>query len=504
MPVFAAVDIGSNSVRLSIAELRRGRLVPLHEDREVTRLGERVFRDGSLDPQAMAYTLKVLRRFHRMVQTYAVTRTRVVATSALRDSLNAAVFAEWVRATTGWNLEVISGLEEGRLIHLGVVGSLRVRPAKLLLIDLGGGSCELTLSARGHIREIATLPLGAVRLTQEFIQHDPPRKDELKRLHDFIAEEVARLPRPIVRSDAKIAIATSGTAAALSSAAHVLKLSRKVVTRLAAGKLAKRLAKLTRRQLASIKGINPKRAEIVIAGAAVYTQLMSACGLRSFRYSPLGLRDGILAQMAAEHDRHTRSRRQLESDREDVLINISRRYGVDLNNAHQVSKLALSIFDQFRSVHRLEKDFREWIAAAAVLYEVGLYVNPVGRHRHAYYIISRSELFGFTPLQRRIIATIARFQGNSRPQLRDRLIKVLPANLRSDVIKAIAILRVARALNHGRRAAVRVVRVLARDGQITINVKPARGGAALELWAAEKEVSYFREVFGRELSFKLA
>ncbi len=503
MPVFAAVDVGSNSVRLSIAELRRGRLASLHEDREVTRLGERVFKDGSLDPQAMALTLKVLRRFHRTVQSYAVERIRIVATSALRDCQNAAVFAEWVKSTTGWNLEIISGLEEGRLIHLGVVAHLRTLPPKLLLIDLGGGSCELTLSERGHIKDIVTLPLGAVRLTQEFIQHDPPTKDELKRLRDLIAEEVAHIPRQIARSDVKVAIATSGTAAALSAAAQVLKLSRGSVTRLAAGKLAKRLAKLSHRQRSAIKGINPKRAEIVIAGAAVYAQVMAGCNLRGFRYSPLGLRDGMLAQMAAEHDRHTRSHRQLESDREDVLMTISRRYGVDLDNAQQVRTLALALFDQLRPVHRLDKDFREWIGAAAMLYEVGFFVNPVGRHRHAYYIISRSELFGFTPLQRQTIATIARFQGNSRPQLRDRLIKLLPAGGRADVIKATTILRVAKALNHARRGAVRSVRVVAREEHITINIKPGRGGADLELWAGEKEVAYFREVFGRELSFKL-
>src|SRR6516162_11586449 len=149
MPVFAAVDIGSNSVRLSIAELRRGRLVPLHQDREVTRLGEGVFKDGSLNPQAMARSLKVLRRFHRTVQSYAVERIRVVATSALRDSNNARVFYEWVRSATGWNLEIISGLEEARLIHLGVTSTLRVGASPMLLIDLGGGSCELTISARG-------------------------------------------------------------------------------------------------------------------------------------------------------------------------------------------------------------------------------------------------------------------------------------------------------------------------------------------------------------------
>jgi exopolyphosphatase/guanosine-5'-triphosphate,3'-diphosphate pyrophosphatase len=463
-----------------------------------------VFRDGTLNPQAMAHTLKVLRRFHRAVQSYAVEQTRVVATSAMRDSNNARLFTEWVKTVTGWKLEVISGLEEGRLIHLGVIANLRTRPAKLLLIDLGGGSCELTLSEKGHIKEIVTLPLGAVRLTQEFIQHDPPTKAELMRVRNFIAKEAANISRHITRSGVKVAAASSGTAAALSAAAQSSRLSRSdLISHEVIAKLATRLAKLTHRQRAAIKGINPKRAEIVIAGASVYAHVMSVCGLRAFRYSSLGLRDGILAQMAAEYDRHTRSHQQLESDRQDVLQNTSRRYGVDLANAEHVRKLALSLFDQIKSVHRLDKDFREWMGAAAMLYEVGMYINPVGLHRHAYYIISRSELFGFTPLQRQIIATVARFQGNSKPQLRDRLIKVLPAQIRSDVIKATAILRMARALNQGRRAAVHSIRVSSRDGRITILLKGVRSGADLELWAGEKEVPYFREVFGRELVFKL-
>lgn len=505
MPVFAAVDIGSNSVRLSIAELRRGRLVPLHQDREVTRLGEGVFKDGSLSPKAMAASLKVLRRFHRAVQSFAVERIRVVATSALRDSNNGHLFTGWVKAATGWKVETISGLEEGRLIHLGVVASLRGRPGKMLLIDLGGGSCELTLSDKGHIKEIVTLPLGAVRLTQEFIRRDPPGKEELNRLRGFIAEETAHLPRQLAHSNVKLALATSGTAAALAGAAQSLKLGRGRVSRQSIVMLAKRLAKLTQRQRASIKGINSKRAEIVIAGAAVFAHVMEVCGIRSFRYSPLGLRDGILAQMAAEYDEHTRSHRQLESDRQDILLNTSRRYGADIVHVEHVRSLAWSLFDQTKSMHQLDGDFREWIGAAAMLYEVGTYINPVGRHRHAYYIVWHSELFGFTPLQRKIIATIARFQGNSRPQLRDRLVKVLPAPWRSDVIKAIAILRVARALNQGRREAVQSLRATARDGQLIISLQTRRrAGVDLELWAGEKEVAYFREVFGRELSLRLA
>ncbi|HWX56395.1 MAG TPA: Ppx/GppA phosphatase family protein [Verrucomicrobiae bacterium] len=503
MPVLAAVDIGSNSVRLSIAELRRGRLVPLHQDREVTRLGEGVFRDGNLDPQAMAHTLKVLRRFHRTAQSYAVDRTRVVATSALRDSNNGRIFAEWVKSATGWKTEIISGMEEGRLIHLGVVANLRGRPARLLLMDLGGGSCELTLSEKGHIKEIMTLPLGAVRLTAEFIQHDPPSKDELKRLHKFIAEEAARMPRQLVHANVRVVVATSGTAAALSAAARFLKLSQKEVSLRAATKLAQRLAKLTYRQRATIKGINAKRAEIVVAGTAVFAHIMARCGAKSFRYSPLGLRDGILAQMAAQYDRRTRSHQQLESDRWDVLLTTGRRYRLDMDHADHVRTLALQLFDNTRSMHRLDKGFREWISAAAMLHEVGNYVNPAGRHRHTHYIVSHSELFGFTPLQRAIIATVARFQGNSKPQMRDRLIKVLPAQARSDVIKATAILRIARALNQGRSGAVHSLRATARDGQVIVSAKTGRAGADLEMWAAEKEIPYFREVFGRELIFKL-
>lgn len=503
MPVFAAIDIGSNSVRLSIAELRRGRVITLHQDREVTRLGEGVFKDGSLDPRAMARTLKVLRGFHRTVQSYAVERTRVVATSALRDSRNAAVFADWLKSATGWNMEIISGFEEGRLIHLGVLASMRVPPSRLLLMDLGGGSCELTLSERGHVKEIISLPLGAVRLTQEFIRHDPPSKDELSRLKHYIAEEAARIPRRIVRAGVTQVIATSGSAAALSSASQALKLSGELVSEAAITRLLKKLGKMSQRQRAAIKGINSKRSEIIIAGAAVYAYLLSHCGVRNFRYSPLGLRDGLLAQMAAEYDSRTRPHQQLESDRQDVLQNVSRRYRVDTANAEHVRSLAVALYDQTRSVHNLDRAFRDWIATAALLYEVGAFINPAGRHRHAYYVIAQSELFGFTPLQRKIIATIARYQGNSRPQLRDRLIKTLPAHLRSDVIKATAILRLGRALNQGRRGAVQEIKATTKDDRLSVILKKGRGSVDLELWAGEKEVSYFREVFGRELAFKV-
>jgi len=142
MPTFAAVDIGSNSVRLKIARLEGRRLRAIHEDREVTRLGEGVFRSGFLTPDSIAETVKVLRRFHRATQQIVTDSVRVVATSALRDARNSQAFLEWVRSATGWRVEIISGLEEARLIHLGLVSSRRMDTSPALMIDLGGGSCS--------------------------------------------------------------------------------------------------------------------------------------------------------------------------------------------------------------------------------------------------------------------------------------------------------------------------------------------------------------------------
>src|SRR6204780_1035001 len=223
MPTFAAVDIGSNSVRLKIARLTRGRLRAVHEDREVTRLGEGVFRSGFLTPESMAETVKELRRFHRATQQLVADYVRVVETSALRDARNSQAFLEWVRSATGWRVEIVSGVEEARLIHLGLVSSPRVDRTPTLMMDLGGGSCELTVTQGGHIRDAVSLPLGAVRLTNEFLGHDPTRKGELKRLRGFVAREVNRITSRIATAKVKNVIATSGTAAALAEVASHLR-----------------------------------------------------------------------------------------------------------------------------------------------------------------------------------------------------------------------------------------------------------------------------------------
>ena len=507
MPVFAAVDIGSNSVRLKISRLQGRKLVDLLEDRAVTRLGELAFRTGYLAPDAMADTVAILRRFHRSAQRAGADQVRVVGTSALRDARNSQAFLEWVRSATGWTVEIISGQEEGRLIHLGLVSNLRLPPSPVLMMDLGGGSCELTISQKGHIKETTSLPLGAVRLTNEFLRHDPPRAGELDRLRGFVTRYVGRVAQRISASGLKTAIATSGTAAALAALSEGRATPGRVtprkgtVTRDSARKIAKLLARLPVDERKKLSGIGPRRAEIVIAGATVYAEILERCKIPSFRYSQLGLRDGLLAQMAAEYDSHTRSGKQIESERWDFIMAAVQHYRVEKVHALRVRAFALQLFDSLKSVHLLAPEYRELLSASAMLYEVGDYVNRNGRHRHTYYILANSEMAGYTPEQRQIIAAIARYMGKSRPVPADIPMKTLLPAEQERVRKAICLLRLARALNLGRSDSVRSVKVYAREANVKLTLVPKRGmGADLELWAIEKEQLYFRELFGRTLS----
>jgi len=505
MPTFAAVDIGSNSVRLKISRLAAHRLVEIHEDREVTRLGESVFRSGFLSPEAIALTVKVLRRFHRAAQRTGADVVRVVATSALRDARNSRAFLEWVRSATGWTVEIISGLEEARLIHLGLTSTLRVNSSPVLMMDLGGGSCELTVSRKGHIEQTVSLPLGAVRLTNDFLHHDPPRKSEMRQLRGLIAREVGRIATRVIHARPKVVIATSGTAEALATVCHTLYRTKSqramTVTHLQMRKIAKMLTRLTAEDRRKIHGIGLRRAEIIIAGSAVFTELLDRCKLAGFRFSPLGLRDGLLAQMAADYDHATRSGRQIESERQDSILAAVDHYSVDLDHATRVRDTAAKLFVELRRLHRLPSDYKEWLTAAAMLCEVGDYVNRTGRHRHTYYIISHSEILGYTLQQRKLIAAIARYLGKSRPSQGDGPIKTLSPSDQKCIEKASLLLRLAWALNLGRSGALKSFRVRTHASAIGLVLVPKPPMSVdLELWAVEKERAYFREVFGLDFS----
>lgn len=524
MPVFAAIDLGSNSCRLKIARVVAHQLKTLHEDREVTRLGASVFETGLVSPEAMAATLRALKRFQRAVQTHAVDRIRVVATAAMRDARNAAAFQAWVKAETGWDMEIISGLEEGRLIHHGVMTAEPGVGGRVLLIDLGGGSCEITLSERKRIKDTMSVPLGAVRLTGEFLTADPAPPEGLAQMHHLITRELRRAQRRLNPQDVSVVVATSGTAAALTEACATIaksaKPAKKAVRRSSRSKaspvidgiaptpivrkLAAKLAKLSLTEREAVPGIGPRRAEIIVAGAHVFAELLEIFDLPGFRYSPLGLRDGILAQMLAETDSRATAHIAFERERWESVLATAQRYGVDPRQAEPVRAHALQLFRELKQLHGLPTDYENWLAAAAILRDTGKYINHQGHHRHSQYIISSSEMYGYTPVQRTIVSAIARYLGKTRPTPADRAMRNIPPEEHRNVHRAVVLMRLAVALNQDR--ASDVLRVAARlyPKRVYIEIKPGRTGAELELWSLRKEAGYFREVFGRELFPTLA
>jgi exopolyphosphatase/guanosine-5'-triphosphate,3'-diphosphate pyrophosphatase len=524
MPTFAAIDIGSNSCRLKIAKVVAHQLKTVAEDREVTRLGASVFESGLVSPEAMALTLRALKRFQRTVQAHGVDQIRVVATSAMRDARNGAAFQAWVKAETGWHMEIISGLEEARLIHLGVMGNEPGTAGRVLLLDLGGGSCEITLSEHKRIKDTLSVPLGAVRLTEGFLSSDPAPADGLARMRQWISRELRRAERRIQPGKVSLVIATSGTAAALSdsymfaaqngkvSGARAKKSAAKrpagvapdMVPSSAVRKMAMRLSKLALPEREAIPGIGPRRAEIIVAGAEVYAELFERFGLPGFRYSPLGLRDGILAQMLTTQDARATAHREFEHERWESVVSTARRYGVDVKQSEPVRMHVVQLFRELKTVHNLPPEYESWLAAAAMLRDTGKFINHQGHNRHTQYIISSTEMYGFTQLQRTLVSAIARYLGKSRPQPGDRALRNIPSSEHSNVNRAVILLRLAVALNQDRASDVLRVATKIYPKRVYLEIQPGRTGAELELWSLRKEASYFREVFGRELFATLA
>ncbi len=520
MPTFAAIDVGSNSCRLKIAKIVAHRLKTLHEDREVTRLGSSVFDSGLVSPDAMAATLRALKRFQRATQSYGVDQVRLVATSAMRDARNAPAFQAWVKAETGWNLEIISGLEEGRLIHRGLMHNEAGVGGRVLLVDLGGGSCEITLSEQKRIKDTVSMPLGAVRLTEEFLQEDPPAPEGIRQMRQLIARELRRTHRRIQTGKLSLVIATSGTAAALAEAVAAGKSSKRMrgsgrrassspdltgfVPTASVRKLAAKLSRMSLPERESVPGIGPRRAEIIVAGAQVIADLLESYSLKGFRYSPLGLRDGILAQMLAEQDARAAVHRELEHERWLSVLATAKRYGVDPRTAEPVRVHTQQLFRELKPLHELPEEYEGWLSAAAVLRDTGKFINHQGHHRHAQYIISSSEMNGYTQGQRTVVSALARYLGKSRPQPGDRAVRNIPAAEHKHVQRAVLLLRLAVALNQDRASDVLRFSARVYPKRVYLEVKPGRTGAELELWSLRKEADYFREVFGRELFVTLA
>mgnify|MGYP000002903219 CR=1 FL=1 len=502
MPRYAAIDIGSNSVRMETAEIESGgEMRVLAQDREVTRLGEGVYRDGRISAESAGHTCAVLARMAAQYKALSADGVRAVATSSVRDARNQEEFLQRASEAAGTTVEVISGREEARLVQLGVQARWP-QQGKVLIVDIGGGSAEVIASENGHMLDAVSKPLGAVRLRQAFLGEDPPAAAQLRQLQDYIAEKLEGVPRRFGAAGWRRMLATSATAAAVASAiAGVPRAKRDRADRLSvpASHVRALYKKLSRLDLAArrrVSGVGPRRAEIIVPGVAVLVHILNTFGFRKMYYSSAGVRDGIVADLAARGVGRERAR--LNPDQKKEVVRLGIRYGVPMKHARKVAALAMDLFHALEGLHHLPMEYGKFLEAAAYLHDTGHYVNDASHHKHSYYLVANSELPGFTARERELIASLCRYHRKSPPEDHHANLRLLDGQEHEALVRLIPILRLADGLDRGHAQRIQSVECRVRNGQVELEVRSPKD-AGLELWAADQVRPLFRETFGRAL-----
>jgi len=504
VPRYAAIDIGSNSIRMEAAEVVPGlgtRI--LASDREVTRLGESVFRTGSVTEEALKATCAVLARMADLYRRLDVAGVRAVATSAIRDTRNQRDFLIRASEAAGTPVEIISGREEARLIHLGVENTWPQPDRRVLIIDIGGGSVEIVAAERGRMVEAFSKPLGAVRLKEAFLKEDPPSQ---RQLHQMVEYVQAKLNAPVARlghTGWDRVIATSATAAAVAGAvARIPRNKREEIDRLRIGtplvrKLYTKLCGLSLAGRRKITGIGPKRAEIIVPGLAVLLEFMEQFRLAGFYYSRAGVRDGIIADLAARNVGAERTR--LSRDQRREVQQMGRRYGVDVDHARKVAEIGNLLFGALQSLHGLPSGCGKLLEATAYLHDVGHYISGVSHHKHSYYVVSNSDLAGFTDRERYLIAALCRYHRKALPNPQHSVFQTLSTEERRILLMLIPILRLADNLDRSRDQRIQGIECCLRNGDVELQVR-ANGDIDLEQWGAERAGEAFQQIYQRPVS----
>ena len=484
--ILGAIDVGTNAVRLELARpLPDGSFDVLHSERDPVRPGEGVFKTGRIPREVEQRLLSTLRRYAALARRHRA-RVRAVATSAIREAKNGPDVVARVLASTGLELEVISGKEEARLIALGV---LRGQPprARNLVVDIGGGSTEIAVATGDHPTSLFTVAIGSVRLTETFDSTGkvPPRRLELMRT--FAAEAFQRsLPRFAHPRHALGSSGTIGTIVSFAAEGGRRSATRKRIRR-AVDVLASMGLDERRRRF------DARRGEIVVAGAVVLEALVDRLGLESVTSVDTGLRQGLLVDMLERQGREAPDASTGEAARA-----LGRRFAFDEVHAAQVARVALSLFDDLAGLHRLPASARPMLEAAALLHDVGSAVSYSRHHKHTFYLIANGDIPGFSDRERQLVALVARYHRRSPPDReRPDLVSLAPADFRT-VRKLATLLRLADSCDRSHHQLVRDARARVVDGSVRLLLR-SRQPIDLEIWDAEREAALFRQVFGRRL-----
>lgn len=483
----AAIDIGTNTIRSIVVEANPGGGFRVLDDEKVAvRLGEGLDKTGRISDAAAERAIAALSRQKKIIDTFQVSAIEAVATSAVRKAGNGREFIQAIKDQVGLTVTTISGEVEAELAALSAFNNFDLEGARHLLVDIGGGSLELVTTVGSHIEEIFSLDLGAVYLTESFLSHDPIREESLSRLRRHI-RKVLRESFPPERLPVSALIGSGGTVTAMASmitaarketygSVHGCEILRSDVVHL--------LALLLRRNLKerrNIPGLNPDRADIIVAGVTVIDELLEFFQVNLLKVNERGIREGLILRGLHQHGMilATGGRRTWR----DSALDFAASCHVEKNHALQVAKLAKSLFTVLSRPFNLGEGEGRLLEAAAILHDVGYFINYSSHHKHSYHLIAHADLFGFTPRERELIANIARYHRKSLPKKKHEAFMRLTPVDRQLVEKLGGILRLADGLDRSRTGVIEIIDAIHSPSRLLLRLQ-CNGDPAVELYGA--------------------
>lgn len=517
MPRFAALDLGSNALRLRIVEahasgLGREQLSLLPDGgswREVAslrapvRLGSEVFVTGKLASASIGQACNALREFRQSMDDAKVDVYRATATSAVREASNGLTLVERARREAGIELEVIEGIEEARLIQLAVVRRLGLSDKRALLVDVGGGSTELTYLDKGRGVWATSLPIGTVRLLEMYLRGAKTvERGRQKLLFEGVDRALAEAAPTLKKLPFELVVGTGGSVDTLSELCAMkgghAGYPRAVDVALMKTLLGK-LFGMTPDQRRETFGLRPDRADTIVTASSIFLRVAELFKAAAIVAPGVGLKEGILEELVDKYfdrwDKESEARTVV-----DGCLRLGKRYGFDQAHGELVASFAMALFDDMAGYHGFGERERLLLRAAALLHDVGDYVRYDGHHKHSYYLIQHSDIMGLTPDERAIVANVARYHRKSPPDPSHPNFRDLDKEARSKVRSLSAILRIADALDREHLGKVKSVRAdIDAKGRKMSLVVTGDEERELEEWTVRAKSELLRDVFDLEV-----
>ncbi len=467
-PIIAVIDIGSNSIRLQISKMLDRTYKVIEEYKETVRIGDSVFRTGVFTDEAIDMITRIITRMKVMMDKNHVSKYRAVATASFREASNAEDVVSFIKQETGIDVEIISGIEEARVMSLAAAYSFQLSNVNALIVDMGGGSTEFSVYSHGELQFSESTLLGTSKLTYEYFKHDPVQNAEVKVLKKDI---ITKLNEILPKKGIDMVICSGGTLNNISfvynkrnnmsdsSVKFVDSVFLKHFTNELTGKkIAERL---------KIGGVEPARADMILSASILAQILMRKYNLNGFYTLSGGLRSGLTIDVMNKMGVEMFFQREKNSDvRYSRLLEMGKKYYFEEAHAMQVCRLSERIFHQLKGELKLVDEDWRILEAAALLHDVGQYISYSKHHKHSFYLLINSEFTGYDDRERSIIANIARYHRRGTPKSSHIDYMMLGTEDRGLVTNLAAILRVADGLDRAHSAFVKDVKVSVKKDKI--------------------------------------